>query len=497
MFNWYAPPQGPSSGDPQFEIANFFNEIWVEECFGGNVRWFGVGDSNEEPGDSLIQDSLTAFNGTMVNSGSPTRWEVNAREVDWGMISHPELGSLSSIPMVVLSDHKLLWFNLDCPPMNLSVGQLKKTHNWKKPEGIGTDVWRQALEEAWQALPILSLDQLDQVQLLWDEYMHHLDLMYQEAISTLISQKQLSNQEGRNRIKGSIPKGSAPVHVTTFGSKKGSTRGQGSMKILKLRKKLARLYQMNRLLCCTHGWKNHEEEVRSLTNKLGLGEPSAGLLPVIHSQIMETKELLSSQVQETRKVRLKTWKENLRRNPGAMGRWIKAFDAPKVQEVTNGTETSADNHKVVHFIKEFWNSFWEEGNQLRPESMLDTLVQHAFVPNESINWQPPSLELLVQTARTRQSGSAGPDGWAAEEIRHLPELALAHFRALAIGWETQGVVPQQLLISRMVNLPKMKNSSGPLMVDQIRPITILNCFWRLWASAWIRTDGAMTNDLGQ
>ena len=325
--------------------------------------------------------------------------------LDRGMTSHPELGSFSFTPMVAFSDHKLLWFNLDCPPLDLSVGQLKKTHNWKKPEGISTDVWRQTLKEAWQALPIPELDQLDQVQLRWDEFMYHLDSMFQEAISTLIKKKQLSSQEGQNRTKS---KGSAPIHVTTFGSKKGFTRGQGSMMILKLRKKLARLYQINRLLCCTHGWRNHEEEVRGLTKKLGFGEPSAGLLPVIHSQIKETKELLSSQVQDTRKVRLKTWKENLTKNPGAMGRWIKAFDTPKVHEVTNGIETStpkvhevtngietsADNHKVVHFIKEFWNSFWEEGNQLRPDSMLDTLVQHAFVPNESINWQSPSLELL-------------------------------------------------------------------------------------------------------
>ena len=81
-------------------------------------------DSNEEPGNSLIQDALAAFNGTLVNFGSPTRWEVNAREVDWGMTSHPELGSFSFTPMVAFSDRKLLWFNLDCPPLDLSVGQL-------------------------------------------------------------------------------------------------------------------------------------------------------------------------------------------------------------------------------------------------------------------------------------------------------------------------------------------------------------------------------------
>ena len=90
-----------------------------------------------------------------------------------------------------------------------------------------------------------------------------------------------------------------------------------------------------------------------MTNKLGFGEPSAGLLPGIHSQIKETKELLSSQVQDTRKVRLKTWKENLRRNPGAMGRWIKAFDTPKAMKSLMGSKLRLLTTKLSISLKSF------------------------------------------------------------------------------------------------------------------------------------------------
>lgn len=41
--------------------------------------------------------------------------------------------------------------------------------------------------------------------------------------------------------------------------------------------------------------------------------------------------------------------------------------------------------------------------------------------------------------------------------------------------------------SRMVNLPKNKVDQGILRGDDIRPITILNVFWRIWGVAWLQT----------
>lgn len=47
------------------------------------------------------------------------------------------------------------------------------------------------------------------------------------------------------------------------------------------------------------------------------------------------------------------------------------------------------------------------------------------------------------------------------------------FAILAVGWETEERIPQQLMRSRMINLPK-SSTNGALDVKNIRPITMLN-----------------------
>ena len=38
----------------------------------------------------------------------------------------------------------------------------------------------------------------------------------------------------------------------------------------------------------------------------------------------------------------------------------------------------------------------------------------------------------------------------------------------------------------MVNLPK-KSNAGIVDIENIRPITILSCFWRVWAGAYVKS----------
>ena len=49
------------------------------------------------------------------------------------------------------------------------------------------------------------------------------------------------------------------------------------------------------------------------------------------------------------------------------------------------------------------------------------------------------------------------------------------------------MLPEAMFHSRMVNLPKNKVVNGILSEQSIRPITVLNVFWRIWGSAWNRT----------
>ena len=87
-------------------------------------------------------------------------------------------------------------------------------------------------------------------------------------------------------------------------------------------------------------------------------------------------------------------------------------------------------------------------------------------------------------------GSAGPDGWTGPEIAHLPLEALMVFRQVALRWEACGKVPATLREAHMVSIPKDdKVLDGVLAVQHTRPITVLNAHWRLWASAWLQTDG--------
>ena len=87
-------------------------------------------------------------------------------------------------------------------------------------------------------------------------------------------------------------------------------------------------------------------------------------------------------------------------------------------------------------------------------------------------------------------GAAGPDGWSGPELSHLPLEALSTFRHLAMRWESSGRVPAALREARMVSLANEgKAVDGVLDLQHTRPITILKAHWRLWASAWLQTDG--------
>ena len=55
-----------------------------------------------------------------------------------------------------------------------------------------------------------------------------------------------------------------------------------------------------------------------------------------------------------------------------------------------------------------------------------------------------------------------------------------------MNWEKHCRVPVALQHSRMVNLPK-KSNAGIVDIENIRPITILSCFWRVWAGAYVKS----------
>ena len=83
---------------------------------------------------------------------------------------------------------------------------------------------------------------------------------------------------------------------------------------------------------------------------------------------------------------------------------------------------------------------------------------------------------------------AGPDQWAGPEVRYMPEAAVRVFLKLTQDWEACGCLPQQLKQARRITLCKegKMEPEGHLHVKHTRPITVMSCFWRVYASCWAR-----------
>lgn len=73
LVNFYAPP--PSlHGDPQMDVCNLVFEMFGELLSHHPHKRFAVGDANEEPGDSCIQSVLEGCQGSILSTGTPTRF---------------------------------------------------------------------------------------------------------------------------------------------------------------------------------------------------------------------------------------------------------------------------------------------------------------------------------------------------------------------------------------------------------------------------------------
>ena len=112
----------------------------------------------------------------------------------------------------------------------------------------------------------------------------------------------------------------------------------------------------------------------------------------------------------------------------SLGKRLKSKGEPAVYHIeSDGSPTTSLSEwaPVIHW---YWDNFWIE--RVTDAQIRDHLSRD-LPPQKFFEQAAPSHELLVTTVR-RQRGSAGPDGWSAEEIRHLPEGAVGLFRQPAL-----------------------------------------------------------------
>jgi hypothetical protein len=88
----------------------------------------------------------------------------------------------------------------------------------------------------------------------------------------------------------------------------------------------------------------------------------------------------------------------------------------------------------------------------------------------------------VIAAAQKCQGAAGCDSWTAAEVH------------AALRWCVAEKMPRALTHGRMVNIPKMHKltDTGWVATSDLRPITVLSIWWRVWAASWCLSRNCKT-----
>lgn len=154
--------------------------------------------------------------------------------------------------------------------------------------------------------------------------------------------------------------------------------------------------------------------------------------------------------------------------------------------VRNAHAVAQTDSEAADLIHEFWHDLWKNQREnLDAGSVEDTanlLAQH--FPKQEIQWTAPTYWELLNQVRSCH-GSSGPDSWRSNEVRHLPEKAIQIFRIFAQRWGRTQQVPKAMTQGRMTSLIKPgRIQNQEIATCDLRPITVLNVWWRCWAGAW-------------
>lgn len=502
---FYAPP--PSSAhldDPQQEVSTLLVEL-MGETHAYEGRWVFCGDANETPDDSVIGSTLHAFGGTVLQIHRATRWESETdREIDWFSTNEAQATQPPQWLDVHVSDHIPLRLQLSIRTKELQFQCFQAGPKWDRPPDINRPTWNQHVATCWDSISeeiaCFKRDHLTgpiEVNKEWDAFLVLLDKLFRCSFDHLRRQmpdNQQVQRVAKQRLAQTKVKGRMPALVSRYQKRCRPLVAQGDMQLAKLRKRVARLFELKRCLIKLAEVSAPAEKTKwettaaDLIRKLRLANRGWSIRNVLQ-ELTVSRTNLTALEKNVRERRLQNWKERIDNDISFTSKWLKKrFQPQNLHVKVEGAPPCSDVDGVKH-IRQFWEEFWSsmavespDTDSITHQLLLDTPLQRAR------QWTAPSAELLkLQAAKGR--GSSGTDGWSGDDLSALPLGAWQLFSDLANRWLEAEEVPEVLLHARAVFLPKSDKVEGQAIAPgNARPITILSTWWRTWQSAWLQSE---------
>ena len=334
--------------------------------------------------------------------------------------------------------------------------------------------------------PSTSVDSVD-VQMEWNLFIKNLNQCFIGAYENLMLQPGLSDDhihELAQRLKKPGRRAKGAIATYQWFQDACSRRGHPNPgeKIRKLRRSLARLFEVRRLV---------RQNIRPPENLLQKLWPTTHellsldqLLCLAQDGITDVQSKISSEETNRRNTRLHEWKVRIN-DPTLKGlaSWVKRKTSAVASATVHymGREASQPQ-EVNSLIHQYWTDLWRRS---------DIDVGHAannlatdFGPTQQHEWQPLTLNELWTACRNAK-GAMGPDGYSGSELKHMPLGAIEDFHRCSLRWWETSYLPKQFMQSRQINIHKPhKIVNGKAEVSDLRPLSVLSCFWRVYSSAW-------------
>ncbi len=157
-------------------------------------------------------------------------------------------------------------------------------------------------------------------------------------------------------------KGAVAVVVPEIQTCHGPRPNTGHMAERKKRHKLARLYQLYRLLVRQNLGdlpQAQKRECDNLQQRLFPNQPRVPLL-LLKQQISSLKHELHEMERQTQQRNIATWRKNMKDGSRQLSQWLKARDAPGLCSLKNPDGSlSLDVVSDAQAIFDFWTNFWQ------------------------------------------------------------------------------------------------------------------------------------------
>ena len=189
--------------------------------------------------------------------------------------------------------------------------------------------------------------------------------------------------------------------------------------------------------------------------------------------------------------RLTQWRSKLRTSTNEVFRWLRRKPSYDNHQVYNGAVCpndvcSTSSQSALDKIRSFWDGVWHRAVTDEEIPAQAYFNEYNFPKKDEVVFNPVDLNDLIRTAKLQRHKAGSTDGWSGLELALLPHNVWAAIHQIFRIFEDGEFFPSNWAAIRQIHLRKPKpgrDSDGAINAADLRPISIMSCFWRVFISA--------------